>query len=379
MIRAAKFDGSSTALSSGFQQTQWFSRSDAATDDAGLLVDANIPRYGRQTLILPAPAMSSPTPRPESAQHPFALPTPPSLHGEWNLAQSIVRRYCVEAMSHTTLTLLAASTLCLLGSCSSHTAPWAPVDHFKPASGRVAAPWRPVNQGEIRSKLEQVTREYNARGPLWDGLVHASPRCTPPMIGPVMSSADPGSPHADKLYLLYATPPSAYVSAIGRLPADAGVDTTQPLAVVKEAFVALPATPEEARIYEAQKKHSEYYNKRDKEWRKTHKDMPPPDPNEPPNPQLPKPWDQYATVDGKLYSKGPLYALFIMLKCAEDTPDTDRGWVYATAAPVPRADTAPDQPTAGPVVITSMGKIESCMECYVESKHDRLLGTRVDN
>jgi len=47
MIRTAKFDGNNTLLSAGFQQTQWFSRSDAATDDRGLPVAANIPRYGR--------------------------------------------------------------------------------------------------------------------------------------------------------------------------------------------------------------------------------------------------------------------------------------------------------------------------------------------
>lgn len=51
--------------------------------------------------------------------------------------------------------------------------------------------------------------------------------------------------------------------------------------------------------------------------------------------------------------------LFLMVKTGE--PDSDDGWIYATATP--------DGKT-----ITGWGKLASCMECHQQAKHDRLFG-----
>ena len=55
-------------------------------------------------------------------------------------------------------------------------------------------------------------------------------------------------------------------------------------------------------------------------------------------------------------SRGPL---FIMMKTGE--PDSDDGWIYATATP--------DGKT-----ITAAGKLESCMECHRSKTRDRMFG-----
>jgi hypothetical protein len=53
--------------------------------------------------------------------------------------------------------------------------------------------------------------------------------------------------------------------------------------------------------------------------------------------------------------------LFIMTKLKPDAPGTDEGWVYGTVAP--------DGKT-----VTSAGRVESCMNCHRDAKHDRLFG-----
>jgi hypothetical protein len=55
-------------------------------------------------------------------------------------------------------------------------------------------------------------------------------------------------------------------------------------------------------------------------------------------------------------ARGPL---FLMMKTGE--PDSDDGWIYATATPDGKS-------------ITSWGKLASCMECHQSAKHDRLFG-----
>lgn len=65
--------------------------------------------------------------------------------------------------------------------------------------------------------------------------------------------------------------------------------------------------------------------------------------------------------DGKVYRAGKQGALFIMLKLDPKTPETDNGWVYGTV-------------TADAKTVTSSGRVESCMSCHKEAKHDRLFG-----
>ena len=58
---------------------------------------------------------------------------------------------------------------------------------------------------------------------------------------------------------------------------------------------------------------------------------------------------------------GKRYAYFVMTKLKPETPETDKGWIYATVEP--------DGKT-----ISAVGKIESCMNCHKEANHDRLFG-----
>jgi hypothetical protein len=77
-----------------------------------------------------------------------------------------------------------------------------------------------------------------------------------------------------------------------------------------------------------------------------------------------KPFDRtvpYATKDGKTYKAGKQGALFIMCKLDPKTPETDNGWVYGTV-------------TADAKQVTSAGRVDSCVRCHKEAKHDRLFG-----
>jgi len=56
-------------------------------------------------------------------------------------------------------------------------------------------------------------------------------------------------------------------------------------------------------------------------------------------------------------------SIFIMTKLEPNTKDTDNGWVYGTVTP--------DGKT-----VTSCGRVESCMECHVQCKNDRLFGLK---
>lgn len=73
------------------------------------------------------------------------------------------------------------------------------------------------------------------------------------------------------------------------------------------------------------------------------------------------PTSKVAERGGKTYRVGAVVSLFVMKKYDETTPNTDRGWVYATL-------------NADGTTITSAGAIQSCMECHSETTKDRLFG-----
>lgn len=73
----------------------------------------------------------------------------------------------------------------------------------------------------------------------------------------------------------------------------------------------------------------------------------------------------YLRKDGKLYHAAEKSALFIMFKLDPQTPDTDEGWVYGTVTPDGK-------------MVTSAGKVESCMKCHQKAPHDRLFGLPAD-
>lgn len=65
--------------------------------------------------------------------------------------------------------------------------------------------------------------------------------------------------------------------------------------------------------------------------------------------------------DGRLYLPDEPYGLFVMLKEPADAPNTDRGWIYATASFDGRE-------------VLEVGRIASCMHCHEHAPHDRLYG-----
>lgn len=71
----------------------------------------------------------------------------------------------------------------------------------------------------------------------------------------------------------------------------------------------------------------------------------------------------YAEHDGKTYRPGKQSDLFIMFKTPPGTYGTDDGWVYGTV-------------THDGQRVTSVGALESCMECHRQAKHDRLFGMK---
>ena len=69
----------------------------------------------------------------------------------------------------------------------------------------------------------------------------------------------------------------------------------------------------------------------------------------------------YATKGDKVFKASKLAGLFIMMKLDPKTENTDAGWVYGTVS-------------ADGKTVTSAGRVESCVKCHQDAKHDRLFG-----
>lgn len=144
--------------------------------------------------------------------------------------------------------------------------------------------------------------------------------------------------HGGKLYFLFAAQDQAYPRPI---PGIAVEDQPVGQVVVKEAFAAQLCTDMDVSAAEDRAKSmpADTFGQRK---------------------QLP---DEYAQrQEGqalRTYKAGEPAGLFVMFK-TEPSPETDKGWVYATVKPNG--------------IITSLGRVESCMECHVHAKYDRLFG-----
>ncbi|MFM9996952.1 MAG: cytochrome P460 family protein [Phycisphaerales bacterium] len=150
----------------------------------------------------------------------------------------------------------------------------------------------------------------------------------PPSGGALVSAAVDDTPHGRKLYYLHALDASAYRGATMDLgepsdPAPIGQ------VLVKEAWTPVktdaPAWADSG--YGLARNH--------------------------------------AARDGAVCRTGEHTGLFVMYKVDPSTPGTDRGWVYATVAPDHKST-------------TSLGRVESCMNCHVHAKHDRQFGLPID-
>lgn len=143
-----------------------------------------------------------------------------------------------------------------------------------------------------------------------------------------LSDAEPETPHARKLYYLFAKDRASYVKAAEE-PSPVGQ------VIVKEAWTA-----REESDFDPSKSPIVYRG---------------------PNGKI------MAPEDGKWYSAGEPSGLFVMMKLDPETPGTDRGWVYATTNP------------AGDAIVRA-GALQDCMACHDgASEHDRLFGIAADD
>lgn len=150
----------------------------------------------------------------------------------------------------------------------------------------------------------------------------------PPAPGVLASESDDAATHGSKLYHLYAKDAVAY-----------GADdaTTHPLEPVS------PAPVGQVLVKEA--------------WA--------PEPVLDAATALAKDGDglrsDVAKRDGKLWRRGKQLELYVLMKVDPATPDTDRGWIYATVTPDLER-------------VTAAGRVESCMRCHASAPRDRQFG-----
>jgi hypothetical protein len=136
----------------------------------------------------------------------------------------------------------------------------------------------------------------------------------------VRLSQAPEGPHGAKLYYLWASDRGAY-------RADGPI--AKGFTIVKEAFQAVPAATAANAAPSAPEIHRA------------------PDPI------------RVLEADGKRLQTGPAAGLFIMTKL--DGPDTDAGWIYGTVVDG---------------VVTSAGRVASCMGCHEDATRERLFGLK---
>ena len=154
-----------------------------------------------------------------------------------------------------------------------------------------------------------------------------------------MSRATKDTPHARKLYVLYAKDPVAYGAPKSGFPPEIPKIHPGParrLAKVTQVVVKQAWKPEKLAA------------------------LPKRDLRNIINPGWGKSGLRPLQKDGGWYRANQLAGLYIMLKLDPKTPDTDRGWVYGTVTPDGK--------------VTSAGRVESCMKCHVKAKKDRLFG-----
>lgn len=168
----------------------------------------------------------------------------------------------------------------------------------------------------------------------------------PPQARP--SAANEGTPHARKLYALFAKDPKAYGAKPSGLEPD--VETAKTLALFDDL--------EQVVVKQA--------------WKPMKMDAPPEKPNDPVGdfgPSGLRPVEK----DGTWYRPGDFAGLYVLFRPkhaedaageANDSASTDNGWVYATVTPKGE--------------ITGAGRMASCMECH--QKHEgRLFGLPEDS
>lgn len=180
----------------------------------------------------------------------------------------------------------------------------------------------------FHDRLREIAREYKKYQPVDYDAKWAPELCNEPRpyrdYTPAearFSGSKDAESHGQKLYFLFAQQKDAYLklsdkpSAVGQV-------------IVKESWVPLEAKEEDL------KKHMA---------RRLVESVP------------------FARKGDKLFRAGEQGELFVMFKLDAKTADTDNGWVYGTVTPDGKK-------------VTSAGRVDSCMSCHKDAKHDRLFG-----
>lgn len=150
----------------------------------------------------------------------------------------------------------------------------------------------------------------------------------PPEPGVLVSASDDGATHGSKLYHLFAKDPAAYGADASTTHALVPLDP----APVGQVLVKQAWKPEPV-LDPASVRAAHGLGLR----------------------------EDVAARDGKLFRRGKQLELYVLMKVDPATPDTDRGWIYATVTPDLER-------------VTAAGRIESCMRCHERAEHDRQLG-----
>lgn len=210
---------------------------------------------------------------------------------------------------------------------SVHAAPAAPEGSAAtPVDPPVGAAQAEENDPRWHATLRAIAAGYAQWGRVEDEMRWAPWLCRMPMPATArLSDSGDDATHGRKLYTLYAKDPVAYGAPRSFMPAPeiaslAGLTQV----VVKEAFRPVEVATDPGMGLG--------------------RDLLP------------------AEKDGKRYMPGEPMGLYVIFKPKKPLAETDAGWVYGTIA------------TDGKLV-TSAGRVASCMGCHEDAKHERLFGT----
>ena len=185
----------------------------------------------------------------------------------------------------------------------------------------------------LESELLKIASEYKDYGRVDGDLRWAPTSCRTPLPSMArISASDDTDTHGEKLYFMFARDRDAYKSF---------ESSSQPAgqAIVKEGWNPKLIDPEREipstlMDLERDSQGSRWYFK-------------------------------YAKQDEKWFEPDGQSQLFIMYKPAspsqESSIETDEGWIYAVV-------------NSEATQVLSKGKIDSCMNCHQDSKHDRMFG-----
>jgi hypothetical protein len=216
----------------------------------------------------------------------------------------------------------------------------------RPSTHRQSSPpWPPKTTPAFHAQLLTIARDYK-RWNRADDAPHLAPElCAAPKIktfdpSPVrLSASTDTTSHGQKLYFLYSTDPFAYDAYTRQSPEAFAANPNPPyvgLTLVKESWTAHitdpPPLPVPGSLASLTKRDSQN-----------------------------RPFIDFTSHDGKLFTIDQQRELFVMLYLGPDAPNTDAGWIYGTVTPDASA-------------VTSAGKVASCMGCHQTAPRGRLFG-----